>query len=192
MNKHSRRGLLARTLLLLSLVAPWAATIAQETSADYPIKPGDTLIVNVWKEQDLTMEVLVRPDGKFSFPLAGDIQAAGRSVEQVRQDVVAKISSYIPDVVATVMVKMIDGNRAYVVGKVLKPGPILMLSQTNVMQALSMAGGTVQFAGLKNIKILRGQGGAQTALSFNYDQVEDGENLEQNIVLEPGDVVVVP
>ena len=159
---------------------------------DYEIKPGDTLIVNVWKEQDLTMEVLVRPDGKFSFPLAGDVQASGRSVEQVRQDVIAKITSFIPDVVATVMVKSIEGNRAYVVGKVLRPGPILMTDQTNVMQALSIAGGTAQFAGLKDIKILRGQAGAQSAIPFNYDEVEDGKNLEQNIVLQPGDVVVVP
>jgi len=183
---------LTQTLLLLALSGMAITTWAAESGSDYSIKPGDTLIVNVWKEQDLTMEVLVRPDGKFSFPLAGDVQASGRSVEQVRQDVIAKITSFIPDVVATVMVKSIEGNRAYVVGKVLKPGPILMTDQTNVMQALSIAGGTVQFAGLKDIKILRGQAGTQSAIPFNYDEVEDGKNLEQNIVLEPGDVVVVP
>ena len=165
---------------------------AEEPSADYQIKPGDVLMVNVWKEQDLTLEVLVRPDGKFSFPLAGDIDAAGQSAEQVRQALISKISSFIPDAAATVMVKNIEGNRAYVVGKVSRPGPVIMSHQTNVMQALAMAGGTVQFAELKHIVILRGQGGAQTAIEFNYDEVQNGEALEQNVVLQPGDVVVVP
>jgi polysaccharide export outer membrane protein len=183
---------IARTLAVTALVAFTSIAGAQESTADYEIKPGDTLIVSVWKEPDLTMEVLVRPDGKFSFPLAGDVQASGKAVEAVRLDLVSKIESYIPDVAATVMLKSIEGNKAYVVGKVLKPGPIIMNSETNVMQALSWAGGTVQFAALKKIVILRGQGGSQTAIPFNYDQVEDGEGLEQNIVLQPGDVVVVP
>lgn len=165
---------------------------AQDAGTDYQIKPGDTLIVSVWKEPDLTMEVLVRPDGKFSFPLAGDVDARGKSVEEVRTALVGKIESYIPDVAATVMLKSMEGNKAYVVGKVLKPGPIIMNSETNVMQALSWAGGTAQFAGLSKIVILRGQGGSQTAIPFNYNQVEDGKALEQNIVLQPGDVVVVP
>lgn len=192
MSFKSCRRVFIQALLLLSMSGFASTSWAAEISADYEIKPGDTLIVNVWKEQDLTMEVLVRPDGKFSFPLAGDVQASGRSVEQIRQDVITKISSYIPDVSVTVMVKSIDGNRAYVVGKVLKPGPILMSDQTNVMQALSMAGGTIQFAGLKDIKILRGQGSEQSAIPFNYDEVESGKVLEQNILLKPGDVVVVP
>ena len=90
------------------------------------------------------------------------------------------------------MVKEIAGNKAFVVGKVNRPGPIPMTEDTNVMQALSMAGGTAQFAGLKDIMILRGQGAQQTAIPFNYDKVESGRDLEQNIVLQPGDVVVVP
>lgn len=180
------------TLAIAAALGTSHITQAQEASGDYQIKAGDTLIVSVWKEPDLTMEVLVRPDGKFSFPLAGDVDAKGKSVEQVRQDLVSKIESYIPDVAATVMLKSIEGNKAYVVGKVLKPGPIVMNSEMNVMQALSWAGGTAQFASLKNIVILRGQGGSQTAIPFNYNQVEDGEGLEQNVVLQPGDVVVVP
>ncbi len=181
-----------RLLAALALLACASVAGAQEAGADYQVKPGDLLIVSVWKEPDLTMEVLVRPDGKFSFPLAGDVQATGRSVEDVRQDLIKKIEGYIPDVVATVMVKEIAGNKAYVVGKVNRPGPILMTDETNVMQALSFAGGTAQFAGLKKILILRGQGGSQSAIPFNYNEVESGENLAQNIVLQPGDVVVVP
>lgn len=166
---------------------------AQETpGADYAIKPGDILIVSVWKEEDLEMEALVRPDGKFSFPLVGDIQAAGQNTSTIQAELIKKIEPYIPDAVATVMVKTIDGNKAFVVGKVNRPGPILMTSDTNVMQALSIAGGTAQFAGLKNIVILRGQGGSQSAIGFNYDEVESGKNLGQNITLQAGDVVVVP
>jgi len=182
----------ARTLAIAAILGNAGMANAQDASSDYEIKPGDTLIVSVWKEPDLTMEVLVRPDGKFSFPLAGDIDARGKAVEEVRKDLVSKIESYIPDVAATVMLKSMEGNKAYVVGKVLKPGPIIMNSETNVMQALSWAGGTAQFAGLSKIVILRGQGGNQSAIPFNYNQVEDGKNLKQNIVLQPGDVVVVP
>jgi len=189
---NSKIGNIARTVIITALLGSVNIAQAQEAGGDYQIKPGDTLIVSVWKEPDLTMEVLVRPDGKFSFPLAGDVDARGKSVEQVRQDLVGKIESYIPDVAATVMLKGMEGNKAYVVGKVLKPGPIIMNSETNVMQALSWAGGTAQFAGLSKIVILRGQGGSQSAIPFNYNQVEDGEALEQNIVLQPGDVVVVP
>lgn len=186
------RSLAASLVLGISALGVAVPAAAEEPTADYQIKPGDVLMVNVWKEQDLTLEVLVRPDGKFSFPLAGDLDAAGQSVEQVRQALISKISSYIPDAAATVMVKNIEGNRAYVVGKVTRPGPVIMSHQTNVMQALAMAGGTVQFAELKHIIILRGQGGTQTAIEFNYDEVQNGEALEQNVVLQPGDVVVVP
>lgn len=192
MSLPSIRYLAASLFLCVSVLVPVRPATAEEPSGDYQIKPGDVLMVNVWKEQDLTMEVLVRPDGKFSFPLAGDLEAAGHSVEQVRQTLIGKISSYIPDAAATVMVKNIEGNRAYVVGKVSRPGPVTMSQQTNVMQALAMAGGTVQFAELKHIVILRGQGSAQSAIAFNYDQVQSGEGLEQNVVLQPGDVVVVP
>ena len=161
-------------------------------AADYLLRPGDLLLVSVWHEADLAAEVLIRPDGKFSFPLAGEIKAAGRTPDDVRMELVTKIESYIPDAVVTVMVKDIGGNKAFVVGKVLRPGPIPMTEETNVMQALSMAGGTAQFASLKSIKVLRGQGDSQTAINFNYDQVESGKSLEQNIALQPGDVVVVP
>ena len=183
-------NVLSLCLVLMAASLPVAA--ADAPAGDYQIKPGDILMVNVWKEQDLTMEVLVRPDGKFSFPLAGDIEAAGQSAEQVRQALIGKINAYIPDAVATVMVKNIEGNRAYVVGKVARPGPVVMTQETNVMQALAIAGGTVQFAELKHIVILRGQGSTQSAIAFNYDDVQDGEHLEQNVVLMPGDVVVVP
>ncbi len=181
-------GQLFAVLWMLSL-----SSVAQaEEGKPYLIHAGDVLGVTVWKEEDLKAEALVRPDGRFSFALAGDIQAAGRSVEDVQAELKKKIEPYIPDAVVTVVVLKIIGNTAYVVGKVNKPGAIVMNIETDVMQALSIAGGTSTFAKLKKIKILRRAGSQQTAIPFNYDAVEDGEQLEQNIVLQPGDVVVVP
>lgn len=180
------------------LVAALASSLApdgihaQEVRGDYLIKPGDLLLVSVWREEDLQIEALVRPDGKISMPLVGDVQASGRAVVEVQNEIIERIETYIPDAVATVMVRAIEGNKAYVVGKVNRPGPILMTSDTNVMQALSIAGGTAQFANLDDIVILRGQGTSQIAIPFNYDDVERGRNLEQNITLQVGDVVVVP
>jgi polysaccharide export outer membrane protein len=175
---------------ILSLLAMTAN--GQELSTDYAVKPGDILTVSVWKEEDLTTEALVRPDGKFSFPLVGDIQAAGQTTTAIRTELVGKIEPYIPDAVITVMVTSIEGNKAFVVGKVNRPGPIIMTSETTVMQALSIAGGTAQFAGLSDIVILRGKGSNQSAIHFDYGDVERGKGLEQNITLQPGDVVVVP
>ncbi|MSR15862.1 MAG: polysaccharide export protein [Gammaproteobacteria bacterium] len=145
-----------------------------ENTTDYLINPGDTLIVIVWHEADLSMQVLVRPDGKFSFPLAGDVQASGLSIDAVRQELKKRIDTYIPDAVVTVMAKETTGNIAYVVGKVLRPGPILMAQEVNVMQALSFAGGTAQFAKLQDILVLRRSGDTQTAIRFNYDDILDG------------------
>ena len=182
---------IAASLLFAASVLTTHVARAEE-GRDYLINPGDLLIVTVWKEQDLTMEALVRPDGKFSFPLAGDIQASGHSIEEVRQQLKKRIDAYISDAAVTVMVKQISGNSAYVVGKVNHPGPVLMVGELDVMQALSFAGGAAQFAKLKDIIILRREGGKQAALKFNYDKVQDGEGLEQNVLLHPGDVVVVP
>ncbi len=181
---------------LLSLIATLTGALgmatAQAADGEYLINPGDLLIVTVWKEPDLTMDALVRPDGKFSFPLAGDIQASGHSVEEVRQEIKKRIDTYIPDAVVTVLMKETRGNVAYVVGKVTRPGPVPMVQNTTVMQALSYAGGTAQFAKLKDILVIRHAGGSQSALPFNYDAILDGEGLDQNMVLQPGDVVVVP
>jgi polysaccharide export outer membrane protein len=188
MSKH--RTICAALIGIVILFVLPGVVAAQE--AEYKILPGDLLAVTVWKEEDLSLEVLVRPDGRFSFPLVGDVQAAGRGVNEIRDDIVSRIDTYIPDAVVTVLVREIAGNKAYVVGKVNRPGPFVMNDDTDVMQALSIAGGTTTFAALKKIVILRRSGGSQTAIPFNYNEVEDGERLEQNIVLQPGDVVVVP
>lgn len=160
--------------------------------AAYLIQPGDLLSISVWKEQDLQREVLVRPDGHISFPLVGDLHAAGQDVEKIRASIRERLIRFVPDAEVTVSVLQLNGNKIYVIGKVNRPGEFTMARNTDVMQALTMAGGTARFAGVKDILILRHIGDSQTAIPFNFDDVEKGENLEQNIVLQAGDVVVVP
>jgi polysaccharide export outer membrane protein len=165
----------------------------ESAGGGYAIKPGDILEISVWNEEQMRREVLVRPDGGISYPLAGDLQAGGRTASQLEAEIGARLQKYIPDAVITVAAREIRGNSIYVLGKVNRPGPYVMNGDTDVMQALSMAGGTATFAGLNKIVILRrGAGGESRAIPFRYGDVESGENLEMNIVLQAGDVVVVP
>jgi polysaccharide export outer membrane protein len=190
---HTKIAALAYLLLLSGV--PIEAGIAQESTPldeSYLVKPGDTLEISVWKEEDLLQTVIVRPDGGFSFPLAGDVDAAGKTVDMIRQELTRKLSLYIPDLVATVMVTAFDGNKIYVIGQVLSPGAFVMNPRVDVMQALSLAGGTTPFASLNDIKILRRRGRVQSVLEFRFNDVARGRNLAQNILLESGDVVVVP
>ena len=159
---------------------------------DYLIQASDILQISVWKEPDLQAEVIVRPDGKFSFPLAGEVVAKSKTIEEVRQAVASQIESYIPDPVVTVSLRQSLGNRIFVLGKVNRPGEFPLTQDMDVMQALALGGGLITFADDKEISILRRSGGQQSAIKFNYREVEYGENLGQNILLEPGDIVVVP
>ena len=213
-----RRGLLAIGLSILSgavahlsaapaLAAPAAASAAAANAVaaspstaspapavglDYRLQPGDILTISVWKEKDLEAEVLVRPDGGLSFPLAGEIKAEGQTVAAVRQTLVERLKRYIPDPVVTVSVKQIGGNHIYVIGKVARPGEFPFARPLDVMQALSLAGGTTPYAALNDIVILRRDNGSQRALPFRYADIARGRNLGQNVILESGDTVVVP
>jgi polysaccharide export outer membrane protein len=158
----------------------------------YKLQAGDLLEVSVWKETDLQREVLVRPDGSFSFPLAGEIDARGRTVEDVRAILVERLQKYIPSPSVAVALKQIGGNRIYVVGKVNRAGDFPLINAVDVMQAISLAGGTTPYAAVNDIVILRRQNGRQQALSFHYSDVAHGRNLSQNIQLQSGDTVVVP
>ncbi len=159
---------------------------------DYALQPGDLVNVSVWREPDLDRTLLVRPDGGISFPLAGDLMAAGRTVDQLTADIVTRLIKFIPSPVVTVTLQENLGNRIYVAGRVSKPGVYLINQDVSVIQALAMAGGPTPFADLKDIKILRREGGVERAISFNYKEVKRGERLEQNITLRPGDTVLVP
>jgi polysaccharide export outer membrane protein len=156
------------------------------------VQPSDVLQVSVWRDPELTQQVIVRPDGAFSFPLAGEINAVGKTVEELRRELVERLGRYIPDVVVTVAVLEIKGNKIYVIGQVNQPGEFIVNPRVDVMQALSLAGGTTAFASPSEIFVLRRDNGQQRRLPFNFDAVLRGRDLEQNVLLRTGDVVVVP
>jgi len=191
----SHRLIVTAILLGTAIMTSAVVAIAQEptgTDESYTVLPGDLLRISVWKEEDLQLDVLVRPDNAFSFPLAGDISAENRSVQDLQSELTRRLSRYISDPVVTVSVREVLGNKVYVIGQVHKPGVFVVNPQVDVLQALSMAGGATPFAALNDIKILRRTGTVQIALSFKYGEVVKGKNLEQNFILQSGDVVVVP
>jgi polysaccharide export outer membrane protein len=184
----ARSALMVLTLALA--LAGLGSAIAQE--AGYTVKPGDGLDISVWKEPDLQGPVLVTPDGFFSFPLVGHVDARGKTVTELQQVITERLSKYISDPVVTVSIREVRGNKVYVIGQVNRPGEFIVNPRVDVMQALSMAGGTTAFASLDDIRILRRNGTKQESLQFDYNAVARGKSLEQNIELRAGDIVVVP
>ena len=187
----------SRVCLVVLLLSVARGGGAAEPAADkalppYHLQPGDVIDVSVWKETDLQKEVLVRPDGGLTFPLAGEVDARGKSVEEVRAILAERLQRYIPTPVVTVALKAIGGNRIYVLGKVNHAGEFPFSNALDVMQAISLAGGTTPYAALNDIVILRRQNGRQESFSFRYSDVARGHSLPQNIQLESGDTVVVP
>jgi polysaccharide export outer membrane protein len=158
----------------------------------YEVQPSDILQVSVWREPELTQQVVVRPDGGFSFPLVGEVNAVGKTVEELRRELAEQLGGFIPDVVVTVSVLEIRGNKIYVIGQVNQPGEFIVNPRVDVIQALSLAGGTTAFASPSQIFVLRRDNAQQRRLPFNFDAVLRGRDLEQNILLRSGDVVVVP
>ena len=178
--------------------APKAAaqTAAQEALSsygpDYLIGPGDILDISVWKEEALTKAVVVLPDGKISFPLIGQVDAAGRTVDDLKQEISKRIVKFAPKEEVNIEVKQVNSMLVYVIGRVNQPGRFVLNTNVDVLQALSIAGGLNPFAKRSQIKVFRKEGGKTMILRFNYDEVTDGERLEQNVTLKRGDVVVVP
>ncbi len=186
---QSRMRLSAVILLWFSFVN----ICVTQASDEYLIQPGDVLSIAVWKEQDLQRELLVQPDGRFSFPLIGEVNTLQKTVSAVQAELQQRLSKYIADPVVTASVVRPQGNKVFVIGKVNRPGEFLMGARTDVVQALSMAGGATTFANVSDIKILRRNAeGEQQAIKFNYNQIEKGKNLAQNIILLSGDIVIVP
>ena len=159
--------------------------------ADYVIGADDTLHISVWKEPDLSETLPVRPDGKISMPLLNDVTAAGLTPLQLKDALTEKLKKYIADPRVTVVVTAMNSQRIFVTGEVNHSGPLPLLPHMTMLQALSQAGFT-QFANIKGIYLLRLENGKQVKLPFNYKQVVKGDHPEQNIVLRPGDTVVVP
>ena len=180
------------TALICTAIDSFAQDNAETAEAPYTIQPGDKLQVSVWNEPDLQKELLVGPDGTIAFPLVGELNATGKSVVDLRKAITEKLLRYMSEPIVTVTVKEVLGNKIFVIGQVNRPGQFVVNPMVDVMQALSMAGGTTAYASLNNISILRRHGAKQTSIPFRYGDVASGKNLDMNIVLHSGDVVIVP
>ena len=161
-------------------------------ASSYKIGPGDVLSISVWKEEDMQLEVLVKPDGGITFPLAGDLLAKGLTTQELTEVLKQKLKRYIPNPVVTVSVLQTTSNKIYVVGKVNRPGEYKATHYMDVLQALSLAGGLTPYAESDEIKIIRRSNGKKYVYEFDYDEVINGEKLEMNIILEAGDTIAVP
>lgn len=169
-----------------------SGTKAPPNDPEYRIGPQDVLKIDVWKEDQLTRTVPVRPDGKITLPLLNDIQAAGLTPMELAGIISEQLKKFINAPQVTVSVTEINSRRIYVTGEVLKAGAYALLPHMTVLQALSSSGGFTQFARVKNIYVLRAESGKQSKISFNYKEAVSGKNPGQNIELIPGDVIVVP
>lgn len=178
-----------QSFLFSWLLVVGASAWAQAAAAPYQLRHGDALTIAVWKEEALRMEVRVLPDGSITFPLAGRVEVAGLTTQQVEERITGKIKQYIPAAVVTVSVTGIDGSRVYVLGKVAEPGLVTLMSpSTTVLQVLSQVGGVDRFADANSIRVLRGS----TVLPVRYNDLMRGAALETNVVLMPGDTILVP
>jgi polysaccharide export outer membrane protein len=174
-------------LLCLAVAAP-----ARGIEPSYRIGPGDELEISVWKDESLSRRLTVPPDGVVSFPLIDDIDVNRLTVADLREIARKRLSEYVPDATVSVILLESKSMRGFVVGKVRKPGSYGIGMETTVMQLLSMAGGLDPFAQEDGIQILRQINNQTIKIPFNYGEVSEGEKLGQNIVLQRGDVVVVP
>ncbi len=169
-----------------------SAPVAEKPLADvYRIGRGDALSISVWKDESLTQQVVVLPDGTISFPLIGELRADGRTVAELKTELTGRLSRYIPDPTLSVQVMHVNSQVVYVIGKVNGPGRFPLEGRLNVLQALALAGGLNPFAKSGRIRIFRENGQGTRMLLFDYDAVAKGERPEQNIQLERGDVIVV-
>ena len=159
---------------------------------NYVIGDQDVLDVSVWKEPDVSRVVPVRPDGKISLPLLNDVQAAGLTPAQLAAEITESLKKYVTSPQVTVIVTNINSQRIYILGEVTRPGAFPMLPGMTVMQALSSAGGFTAFAKMKSIYVLRTENGKKEKHPFNYKEVINGKNAEQDIALKAGDTIVVP
>jgi polysaccharide export outer membrane protein len=198
-NKWSSCAVAALVVMLLcgagnSIAAPvkGSQVAAVEQGSPYVIGANDLLNIYVWKEKELTQDVTVMPDGKISFPLIGEVVAAGQTTAQLRDAIADKLQKFVTAPEVTVIVKETRSRVVYTIGKVARPGPYPLAPQMTVLQALAAAGGLTEWADKNNILIVRREGDKESQLRFNYKEYTSGENLEQNVLLKPGDTIVVP
>jgi polysaccharide export outer membrane protein len=171
--------------------SPVASATPPVLPEGYVIGPEDVISVVVWREKELSADVVVRPDGKISLPLLNDIQAAGYTPEQLAEIIEKAAVKYVMDSDATVIVKEIRSRKVFVLGEVGKPGVFPLTSELTVLQLIASVGGLLEYADKGNITILRNENGRERRMRFNYNDVIQGKNLQQNILLQPGDTVLV-
>lgn len=188
----SRVMFFASVLLSILMLLPGFSYAQSVSGLEYRIGPEDVLHISVWKEEDLDRKVLVRPDGGVSFPLAGDIQVSGRTPLEVQDEIRSRLQRYVPDAEVTVSVDKISGYTIFVLGEVDEPGQFTLGRYVDVVQALTLAGGFTPYANSRDIQILRRQDGREVTFSFDFRSISRGRDLEQNIILQSGDVVLVP
>jgi polysaccharide export outer membrane protein len=163
-----------------------------------PVDPGfvigaeDVLGILFWREPDYSGDVSVRPDGRVTLPLIGDLTAAGVTPSALRDQIQTAAAKYLTNPSVTVVVRQINSRKVYITGEVTKPGAYPLTGPRTVMQLISLAGGVTQFAKTDSISILRPEQGRTRAFNFNYKDVAQGRNVQQNIQLQPGDTIVVP
>lgn len=160
--------------------------------AQYKVGVGDVLEVLTWKEPDFSRDIRVRMDGKISFPLLDDIQAAGRSTADIKDEIENNLKDYINHPVVSVSIKLPESQKIYILGEVLKPGEYPLAKQLTVLQALAMCGGFTEWASKDEILVIRDEAGETTAIPVDYNDLEAGEALEQNIALKADDIIVIP
>ncbi len=180
-----------------SPLPPGGSGAIEQTSVDanepgYFISPEDLLFISVWQEPELQREVRVRPDGGISFPLAGNVDVAGKTVEMVTDIITERVQKYIPAAVVTVSVQEVAGYSIFVIGQVNEPGQFTLGRYVDVIQALTLAGGLTPFANGDAITIRRRTPNGEIVMPFDYGAVRAGRNMEQNVILQSGDTVVVP
>lgn len=189
-------GYLVAAMLMLLSGPGFTAETEQETqelpTEGYLIGPGDLLEITVWKNSDLSQRLPVLPDGGISLPLVGEVTASGKSVKQLTEELKSRFAMYITDPILSVSVQQVNSMLVYVIGQVKAPGMYTLNTNVDVLQALARSAGLTPFAEGDAIKIFRKTGGRTEILNFDYDDVSRGRNLEQNIILQRGDVIVVP
>jgi polysaccharide biosynthesis/export protein len=158
----------------------------------YHVGPGDVLEVSVWRDENLTRELVITPDNILSYPLIGNVNVANLSISEIRDVITRKLAEFIPDASVAVILKQINSLKVYVIGQVKNPGVFSITQETRVMQALAMAKGLTPFAAERDIHILRYTDKKTEKISFDYKEVVKGNHLEQDIVLKRGDVIIVP
>ncbi len=171
---------------------PAQATEGVQPPPGYVIGPDDVLGIVFWELPNHGGEVIVRPDGMITLPLLNDIQASGRTPDQLREAIVAASAQFVRDPTVSVVVKQINSRRVYVTGRVQRPGTYSLTTPVTVLQMLALAGGVTEFAKKDRIVVMRTENGRTTSYKFNYNDVIQGKKLEQNIELKPGDTVIIP